>query len=88
MKAAALLTTSLALLLLLGSCGWQAQKGQDGACLNGGSACAAADAPPGMRGVLRGYRMATSRWIAKDNKESGVPDIGIKAGWEPITTRR
>jgi hypothetical protein len=80
--------SALPLLLLLGSCGIQGQSTQDSACLNGGSSCAAADAPAGMRQVLKGHRMVKAQWIEKTNKESGALDIGIRAQWAPITERR
>lgn len=74
--------------LLLGGCGVQADKSAPSACRNGGTSCAAAQAPPGMRQVLKGHRIVKTRWIERINKESGAPDIGMKAEWEPITERR
>lgn len=41
-----------------------------------------------MRKVLKGHRMTNIQWLEKTNKESGVPDIGIKAEWEPMTERQ
>jgi hypothetical protein len=41
-----------------------------------------------MRKVLKGHRMTETKWIEKTNKESGVPDIGVTAAWEPITEKR
>lgn len=41
-----------------------------------------------MRQVLKGHRIVRSRWMEKTNKESGAPDIGIKADWAPITERQ
>ena len=40
-----------------------------------------------MRQVLKGYRMVKTQWVQKTNKESGVPDIGVKAQWAPVTER-
>jgi len=86
-RAGAVLATPLAL-VLLGSCGTQPPQAQRGACLNGGSSCAAAAAPPGMRQVLKGHRIVGAEWMEKTNRESGVPDIGIRAQWEAFTERR
>ena len=58
------------------------------ACLGGGQRCAAAQAPAGMRQVRHGHRIQRARWLARRNKESGLPDIGIQAEWAPITERR
>jgi hypothetical protein len=41
-----------------------------------------------MRQVLKGHRIVRAQWVEKTNKESGAPDIGMKAEWEPITERR
>ena len=41
-----------------------------------------------MRQVLKGHRIVRVQWVEKTNKESGAPDIGMKAEWEPITGRR
>jgi len=41
-----------------------------------------------MRQVLKGYRIVRAQWVEKSNRESGVPDIGVKAEWEPITETR
>jgi hypothetical protein len=41
-----------------------------------------------MRQVRRGHRIQRARWLARRNKESGLPDIGIQAEWAPITERR
>ena len=38
-----------------------------------------------MRKVLYGHRMVKAQWVEKINKESGVPDIGVKVLWEAIT---
>jgi hypothetical protein len=84
MRALTGLLTPLTALLLLGSCGTPEQ----GVCLDGGSSCAAADAPAGMRQVLKGHHLVGVEWTGKTNKESGVPDIGIKGQWAPITERR
>ena len=87
MRGLAVLATPFALVLLLGACGIQGQGERKGPCLNGGSSCAAAKAPQGMRQVLKGYRMVKTQWVQKTNKESGVPDIGVKAQWAPVTER-
>jgi hypothetical protein len=88
MRALAVLATPLALVSLLGACGIQGQGAREGACLNGGTSCAAAEAPQGMRQVLKGHRMVKTQWVQKTNKESGAPDIGVKAEWEPVSERR
>ena len=88
MRELGVLATPLALALLVGACAIQGQGSLEGACLNGGSSCAAAEAPQGMRQVLKGYRMVKTQWVQKTNKESGAPDIGVKAEWEPITETR
>ena len=75
-------------LLLMGDCGIKADQSGSSACSNGGNSCAAAQAPPGMRQVLKGHRIVRAQWVEKTNKESGAPDIGMKAEWEPITERR
>lgn len=75
-------------LLLLGGCVIQAGESGSSACRDGGNACAAAETPPGMRQVLKGHRILRVRWIEKSNKESGAPDIGLRAEWEPVTERR
>ena len=81
--------TALSLgVLLLTSCGIQGEQTGSSACRDGSTSCAAAQAPPGMRQVLKGHRIVRSRWMEKTNKESGVADIGIKAEWEPITENR
>ena len=41
-----------------------------------------------MRQVLKGHRMVNARWVKKTNRESGVPDIGVEAQWEPIRVTR
>jgi hypothetical protein len=79
---------ALPLFLLLGSCGIREQSTRVGVCLKGRSSCAAAEAPAGMRQVFKGHRMVRAEWIEKTNKESGVPDIGVKAEWAPITETR
>lgn len=56
-------------------------------CLDGGRSCAAAQAPAGMRSVRKGHRIIRSHWLEKTNKESGVPDIGIRAEWAPLVER-
>jgi hypothetical protein len=56
--------------------------------MGGNRDCAAAQVPSGMRQVLKGHRIVRFHWQQKSNKESGVPDIGIKAEWEPIVERR
>ena len=38
-----------------------------------------AQAPAGMRSVRKGHWIIRSHWLEKSNKESGVPDIGIRA---------
>lgn len=78
----------LLVLPVLAGCGIQADSAATSVCRNGGASCAAAQAPPGMRQVLKGYRMVGVRWVEKTNKESGVPDIGVKAEWAPIRTTR
>lgn len=55
---------------------------------NGGSTCAAAEASPGMRPVLRGQRMVNTGWVETTNRESSAADIGIQAAGEAITGRR
>jgi len=70
--------------LLLTGCGIQGSS----PCLDGGNSCAAADAPPGMRKVLKGHRFVRARWVERINKESGIPDIGMEAEWAPITEMR
>jgi len=75
-------------LLMVGGCGIQADRPVSNACRDGGNSCAAAQAPAGMRQVLKGHRIVRSRWVEKTNKESGAPDIGMTAKWEPITERR
>ncbi|MFM2172992.1 MAG: hypothetical protein RLZZ54_919 [Cyanobacteriota bacterium] len=74
--------------LLLAGCGSKRDRSASSACRDGGTSCAAAKAPAGMRQVLKGHRIVRSQWMEKTNKESGAPDIGIKAEWEPITERR
>lgn len=88
MRAFAVRAIPLALASLLGACGIQEQGAQEGACLNGGTSCAAAAAPQGMRQVRKGHRMVRTQWVQTTNKESGAPDIGVKAEWEPVTQRR
>ena len=70
--------------LLLTGCGIQGSS----PCKDGGNSCAAAHAPPGMRQVLKGHRFVRARWVDRINKESGIPDIGMEAEWEPITEMR
>jgi hypothetical protein len=88
MRASMVLALSLALTLLLGGCETLNKPEEETVCLNGGSLCAAADAPPGMRKVLKGHRMTETKWIEKTNKESGMPDIGMTAEWQPITGKQ
>jgi hypothetical protein len=59
-----------------------------GACLDGRRLCAAAEAPPGMRVVRRGYRIGRYHWLRRANRESGVPDVGIEAEWLPTLDSR
>lgn len=59
-----------------------------GACLDGGSRCAASDVPSGMRAELRGHRLRRYHWVRRLNRESGDPDVGIQAEWVPIRVRR
>ncbi len=80
--------TALPLMLLLGACSIQAESAHRSPCLDGGSSCAAAQAPAGMRQVLKGHRMVKTKWMETINKESGVPDIGVKAEWKAITQFR
>ena len=70
--------------LLLTGCGIQGSS----PCMDGGNSCAAADAPEGMRKVLKGHRFVRARWVERINKESGIPDIGMEAEWAPITEMR
>ena len=81
------ITLSLGVLLLAG-CGIQEEQSGSSACVNGGNSCAAAQAPPGMRQVLKGHRFVRARWVERTNKESGVPDIGTEAEWAPTTETR
>ena len=73
----------LMLLLLASGCSLEPSP-----CRDGGRSCAAAQAPAGLRGVRKGYRIIRSQWMDKTNKESGVPDIGIKAEWAPVVEHR
>jgi hypothetical protein len=75
-------------LALLAGCGVRVGGSDQGPCADGGSSCAAAEAPLGMRQVRKGHRFVRAQWVEKTNKESGSPDIGIKAQWAPITERR
>ena len=74
--------------LLLAGCGIKGDPSASSACRDGGTSCAAAQTPAGMRQVLKGHRIVKAQWVEKTNKESGAPDIGMKAEWEPITERR
>jgi len=74
--------------LVLAGCGGQGDPSASAPCRDGGNSCAAAQTPAGMRQVLKGHRIVRAQWLEKTNKESGVPDIGVKAVWEPITERR
>lgn len=78
----------LALVLALAGCPWRSSGSGESPCADGGSGCAAANAPAGQRAVRRGFRIVNSRWLNRTNKESGRPDIGIQAEWAPITERR
>lgn len=75
----------LILVMLLAGCG---SRGRGSPCLDGGSRCAAAEAPPGMRAALRGHRIQRYRWLQRPNRESGGPDVGLQADWQPIHQRR
>jgi hypothetical protein len=75
-------------MLVLASCGSQAVPSASSACRDGGTSCAAFQAPPGMRQVFKGYRMVRARWVEKINKESGLPDLGVNAQWAPINAWR
>lgn len=75
-------------LLLIGSCAIHADKPGSSACRDAGNSCAAAQAQPGMRQVLKGHRIVRAKWVEKTNKESGAPDIEMKGEWEPFTERR
>lgn len=57
-------------------------------CIDGGQRCAAAETPVGMRGVYKGQRMIQPRWHETTNRESGAPDIGVKADWQPFLETR
>lgn len=74
--------------LLLAGCGFQGERSGSSACKDGGNSCAAANASPGMRQVLKGHRFVRARWVERTNKESGVPDIETEAEWAPITETR
>ena len=37
-----------------------------------------------MRPVRRGYRIGRYHWLRRNNRESGVPDVGLQAEWHPI----
>ncbi|QPN63077.1 hypothetical protein [Synechococcus sp. CBW1004] len=73
--------TLLLLTVCLTACGLS-ERG--GACLDGSRRCAAAETPPGMRSVRRGYRIGRYQWLRRINRESGVPDVGLQAEWLPI----
>jgi hypothetical protein len=60
---------------------------RDSVCRDGSDHCAAAAAPAGMRAVRKGFRIKHVRWIDTINRESGVPDLGLQAEWEPTTRR-
>ena len=77
----------LGVLVLVG-CGIKANPSASSPCRDGGNSCAAAQTPAGMRQVLKGHRIIKAQWVEKTNKESGAPDIGTEAEWEPITERR
>jgi hypothetical protein len=77
-------------LTVIAGCSWQGQvRGPaDGACADGTSNCAAAQAPAGMRQVRRGHRMVNAEWMERSNLESGGADIGLNAQWAPVTEQR
>lgn len=75
-------------LAMLSGCPQRAQPPQSNACFDGSPSCAAAEAPRGMRHVLKGHRMVRAQWVQKNNRESGAPDIGLQAEWEPLTERQ
>lgn len=75
-------------LLLLGACAPDASREGSSPCLDGSRRCANAQVPEGMRGVLHGHRIRRWQWRARINRESGVPDVGIVADWQPTTLRR
>ena len=75
-------------LCALAGCSWQGRRPAEGACADGTSHCAAAQAPAGMRQVRRGHRMVTTEWVERTNRESGGADIGLNAQWAPVTERR
>jgi len=70
---------------VLVGCGIKADPSASSPCRDGGNSCAAAQAAPGMRQVLKGHRIVRARWVERTNKESGVPDIGMEAEWAPIS---
>lgn len=74
--------------LLLAGCENKADPSASSPCRDRGASCAAAQTPVGMRQVLKGHRIVRVQWVEKTNKESGAPDIGLKAEWAPITERR
>jgi hypothetical protein len=74
----------LGVLVLVG-CGIKADPSASSPCRDGGNSCAAAQAAPGIRQVLKGHRIVRARWVERTNKESGVPDIGMEAEWAPIS---
>lgn len=74
--------------VLLQSCAITAREERAHPCLGAARSCAAAQAPSGMRQVFRGHRVVRARWLEKTNRESGQPDIGIQATWEPFVERR
>ena len=41
-----------------------------------------------MRSVRKGHRIIRADWLEKTNKESGLPDPGIRAEWTPVVERR
>ena len=78
------ITLSLGVLLLT----WRGIRGEQSgssACRDGGTSCATAQTPLGMRQVLKGHRFVRARWVERTDKESGLPDIGTEAEWAPIT---
>jgi hypothetical protein len=77
----------LLLLLPLPGCGDPRPPGQ-APCRDGGNRCAAARAPAGLREVRHGHRIVEAHWVDRPNRESGLPDIGIRARWAPLIERR
>jgi hypothetical protein len=76
------------ILVVRAGCSGQGRRWADGACRDGTANCAAAQAPAGMRQLRRGHRMVSTEWVERPNRESGGPDIGLKARWAPVSERR